>query len=78
MSDSRSEFRIVIRFLRRIADDTKEAVDELLDRATDLEHRLRGKAVDLLRDDPDEDAPARPVEEAGQVARRSAAGPSGG
>jgi polyhydroxyalkanoate synthesis regulator phasin len=43
------------RFLEDIVDDTKDFVDDLIDRAKDVEEDAKDAVVDLVDDDDDDD-----------------------
>ena len=43
------------RFLEDIVDDTKNLVDDLIDRAKDVEEDTRGAVTDLVDDESDEE-----------------------
>jgi polyhydroxyalkanoate synthesis regulator phasin len=43
------------RFLEDIVDDTKEFVDDLIDRAKDVEENAKDSVVDVVDDDDDDD-----------------------
>jgi polyhydroxyalkanoate synthesis regulator phasin len=50
----------IVKYLGNIVDDTKDLVDDLLDRGRDVEHDLRGTARRTFeRDDEDEDRAVR-------------------
>ncbi|SER13244.1 hypothetical protein SAMN05216188_10834 [Lentzea xinjiangensis] len=54
--------RGIIRFLGNIVDDTKDMVDDMLDRARDVEQDLRSTAREALdTDDEDDEEPAADI-----------------
>jgi polyhydroxyalkanoate synthesis regulator phasin len=52
---SRRRGNTFTRFLEDIVDDTKDFVDDLIDRAKDVEEDAKDAVVDLVDDDDDDD-----------------------
>jgi polyhydroxyalkanoate synthesis regulator phasin len=55
---SRRRGNTFTRFLEDIVDDTKDFVDDLIDRAKDVEEDAKDAVVDLVDDDDDDDRDA--------------------
>ncbi len=61
MARNTGQRRGIIKFLGNIVDDSKEVVDDILDRARDVEKDLRSTARKALDDDDDDDGDRVPA-----------------
>jgi polyhydroxyalkanoate synthesis regulator phasin len=67
---SRRRGNTFTRFLEDIVDDTKDLVDDLIDRAKDVEEDAKDAVVDLVDDDDDDDGDTRDATEAAALRKQ--------
>jgi polyhydroxyalkanoate synthesis regulator phasin len=67
---SRRRSNTFTRFLEDIVDDTKDLVDDLIDRAKDVEEDARDAVTDFVDDDSDDEADKRDAGEAAALRKQ--------